>query len=487
MHENYEFKTQQDLIEAHTILLEHLDEETPQAQELISSALTTIKEALKSDERDIRQLIQETVGYVGTPLNNSILSKFPSEMSDINHFILQTTAPRTYDTVTPWLADKLTSSSHTEEQKSARIINEFIISEQNTLKSILPVRMLLNDYLHHPELTPNDKKIIETYLRKVDLLVKAYEELHLFDLLNPPTQSLEETLVRLCSHYQGEAYQTYQWRLEQLSTLSEVIRYTLHERYSPQDNIGSHVSPTFQRPMRYGLLWRDIQKSNPPASGETMLSIEKALTTAKNRTASLQAVVDIKKTGLYEHLPSSNERRGAAYQALLTYDDLTFPETYSQEQQSAHISRYFELLIPEASPEHAEEIFQSFENPNLSLQDSIVFRASSDPIFLILRTQTPIQSGFSLVQKIQTYQEIIKLILDGKINLDNRKPVKQARLIGETVLNVIRHEYEKDPSAVTSELIPLLNNIERSFRSAPYKRVMKSIFTSPPPDDQDNP
>lgn len=476
------FESIKKLIELHNVIIKNMNHDPNDvvASHALTNALVEIKTMIdKEPTLDNQILIRAIIDAPDSKLNRKLSERFPSKMEALNTFALHPIPPSKQPSPS-WLSHALIRADTDKmAQALAHRTVEFIISEENAVKSILPTHIFLTKFLDHPQIASVDREIINAFSLQLEQLESDYKAINLFDLLTPDTRSVNEVIEQLCEKYQSEAFHHYQASLENLLVSADLIRMDLAIKYNISNVINNSISPIFQRTMRIGTLLKELQKDLSKHKSDAINAsflplvplVDQAVRTSQNRIAAMQGTQDLINYGLYQVPEGSEERKGLAYQALLGLDQLTFPDTYSKEERDSHLSRYFTRLLPEVSiPSERNDLNpEAFNSQELTEQAQL----THNPAYLILKSQIPISDTFTLLDKVEAYKHVIELIKSDELVLNNEKPIKQARIVAETLLSVIQEAYTNEQAVVTPELIVQLELIEPMLRSSDAKRALK--------------
>jgi len=348
------------LIALHNVIIKNMNHDPNDfaSSHALTNALVEIKKITdKEPTLDNQNLIRAIIDAPDSKLNRKLSERFPIKTEAINTFMLHPIPPSKQPSPS-WLSHALMrEDTDGMAQALAHRTVEFIISEDNAVKSILPTHIYLTKFLYHPEITRADREVINAFSLQLEQLESAYNALNLFDLLTPDTKSVNDVIEELCEKYQSEAFHHYQETLENLLVSADLIRMDLAIKYNISNAINNSISPIFQRSMRIALLLKDLQKDLSKHQSDAINAsflplvplVDQAVRTSQNRIASMQGTQDLINHGLYHVPEGSDKRRGLAYQALLGLDQLTFVQNYSNEQRDCHVSRYLARLLPEVS------------------------------------------------------------------------------------------------------------------------------------------
>jgi|GEM_PF-2315887 len=493
------FESIKKFIELHNVMIKNMNHDPNDfaSSHALTSALVAIKTITdKEPSLDNQKLIRAIFDVPDSKFNRKLSERFPRKMEVLNTFASHPIPPSKQPSPS-WLAHALIRAD-TDEIAQALTYRtvEFIISEENAVKSILPTHIFLTKFLSHPEISQADREVINAFSLQLEQLESAYNALNLLDLLTPDTRLVNDVIEQLCEKYQSEAFRHYQESLENLLVSADLIRMDLAVKYNISNAINNSISPIFQRTMRIGTLLKELQKDLSKYTSDAIKVsflplvplVNQAVKTSQYRIAAMQGTQDLINSGLYQVPEGSGVRKGLVYQALLGLDQLTFPDTYSKEQRDSHVSRYLTRLLPEVSiPSELNYLSpEAFNSQELTEQAQL----THNPAYLILKSQIPISDTFTLLDKVEAYKHVIELIKGDELVLNNEKPIKQARIVAETLLSVIQKAYENEPAVISPELIVQLELIEPMLRSSDAKRALKfmgSVYKNSHSDDVEAP
>jgi len=390
-----------------------------------------------------------------------------------------------------WLKNTLGNDSYgPESQAVAGLVEDFIRNERELTSMSASARVVFNDVLM--DLKDQDtltnltnradvKKDIQTitnYLNQLDVRREDYDNLELHKLLIPNQQTMPDAIHKLCEKYQSQEYGAYQKKLNELSPSIIQIRKILEKSGRPHVAHDKILGKQQFMSTSYTSTFTKLHKALEAANKLNLIEeVDHARDTAEQRLASAFATIkfDTLLRGLDDKsdktvasvtgvkVPGLSGTGGKSGQQLavlggLIFDNKSSPPTTSTEQLATGI--YLEKLLCVAFPtvfkKTEGDSFQVNENPRAiyaaiggkpkpgehldpqKFDVDLLTKLETQPLGTLLKAIKPIDETFTLLDKVNAYQEVMQLTAEGKLHFNDKAASKQSYRVGEEIFKIVK-------------------------------------------------